>query len=238
MSNSMDQSGTEADIQKEAGKSDTLPSHSTMHRPIQYFGPFPIVHQIFWSTPLSHTLVNLRPLLPGHSLVISRRRVPRLHQLTPAEVADLFQTVQRVGRMLERVFGASSLNIGIQDGQWAGQSVPHVHAHIIPRKKDDAGTDDRIYKMLEEWEGELGWGFISRAIGDDARGLQGLKGETLHMPVSEGGDSQRKDRTMQDMQSEAAWLHGEMLNEMNLEREGLDQAPEKSASEEIGHAEK
>ncbi|KAJ6177833.1 Histidine triad (HIT) protein [Penicillium mononematosum] len=87
--------------------------------------------------PLTFALVNLKPILPGHVLVSPRRVVPRVTDLTPAETSDLFVTVRRVGRMLERIYGATSLNIAIQDGAHAGQSVPHVHAHIIPRKAAD-----------------------------------------------------------------------------------------------------
>lgn len=41
-------------------------------------------------------------------------------------------TVKRVGRMLERVYHASALTIPLQDGFDAGQSVPHVHVHLLP----------------------------------------------------------------------------------------------------------
>lgn len=61
--------------------------------------------------------------------------------------------------MVERVYDASSINIGIQDGVDAGQSVPHVHAHIIPRRKadlDDKGGSDAIYDMLDGEEGDIG----------------------------------------------------------------------------------
>lgn len=103
--------------------------------------------------------MNLKPLLPGHVLVIPRRVTPRVSDLTHAEVTDLFLTVQRVGRMVERVFQASSLNIAIQDGFDAGQSVPHVHTHIIPRRNadlNDKGGSDAIYGMLEGEEGDVG----------------------------------------------------------------------------------
>jgi bis(5'-adenosyl)-triphosphatase len=93
-------------------------------------------------------------------LVSPRRVVPRISELSPDEVADLFLTVQRVGRMVERVYGATSLNIALQDGVDAGQSVPHVHTHIIPRKNNDMahrGGNDAIYGMLEGEEGDVGW---------------------------------------------------------------------------------
>ena len=84
---------------------------------------------------------------------------PRFSDLTHTEVTDLFLTVQRVGRMIERVYNATSLNIAIQDGADAGQSVPHVHTHVIPRKSadlDDKGGSDAIYGMLEGEEGNVG----------------------------------------------------------------------------------
>ncbi|KAF7168947.1 hypothetical protein CNMCM5623_001841 [Aspergillus felis] len=68
-----------------------------------YFGPFLVTSQVFHLTPLSFALVNLKPILPGHVLVSPRRRVPRVADLTAAETTDLFLTVQRVGKMVERV---------------------------------------------------------------------------------------------------------------------------------------
>lgn len=61
--------------------------------------------------------------------------------------------------MIERVYKGTSLNVAMQDGADAGQSVPHVHTHIIPRGKadlDDRGGSDAIYDMLEGEEGNVG----------------------------------------------------------------------------------
>ena len=61
-------------------------------------------HQIFHTTPLTFALVNLKPLLPGHVLVVPRRvAATRFKDLRGDEVADLFRTVQRVGGVVERV---------------------------------------------------------------------------------------------------------------------------------------
>ena len=124
-----------------------------------YFGPFPVNSQVFHVTQHSFALVNLKPLLPGHVLVSPRRVTPRLSDLTSIEVSDLFLTVQRVGSMIERYYNATSLNIAIQDGADAGQSVPHVHAHLLPRKKadlDDKGGSDAIYGLIEGDDGNVG----------------------------------------------------------------------------------
>lgn len=50
------------------------------------------------------------------------------------EHVDLFQSVRVVSNTLEKHYAADALNIAIQDGKDAGQSVPHVHVHILPRK--------------------------------------------------------------------------------------------------------
>jgi bis(5'-adenosyl)-triphosphatase len=92
------------------------------------FGPFPVANQVFHLSPsqLSFALVNLKPLLPGHVLVCPTRCVPRLSQLTDEETTDLFLSVKRVSRTMERLYNASSLNVAVQDGVDAGQSMPHV----------------------------------------------------------------------------------------------------------------
>ena len=58
--------------------------------------------------------------------------------------------------MIKEVYKATSLNITIQDGPDAGQSVPHSYVHIIPRRKgdlSDRGGNDAIYEMMEGEEG-------------------------------------------------------------------------------------
>lgn len=166
--------------------------------------------QVFHLTPLSYALVNLKPLLPGHVLVSPRRVVPRFHDLSVAEVQDLFLTVQRVSRTVERVFHASALNIAIQDGMDAGQSVPHVHAHIIPRQKDDladAGGADAIYGKMESDEGDLGRQLAER---DGQKQAEHLNGPKRGRFPAVDADESRKPRSEGDMQKEAKWLADEM----------------------------
>jgi len=87
-----------------------------------YFSQFVVTQQVFYRTAFSFAIVNLKPLLPGHILVCPKRVVPRLHDLRPDEVADLFLTVQKIGASLEIIYSAEGLNIAIQDGPVAGQS--------------------------------------------------------------------------------------------------------------------
>ena len=112
---------------------------------------------------------------------------------------DLFMTVQRVGKMVERVYGASALNIAIQDGCDAGQSVLHLHTHIIPRKKadlDDKGGSDAIYSMLDGEEGDIGRHQQGHAIGRP------------QFPAID--EESRKPRSQVEMAEEASMLAKEM----------------------------
>jgi len=123
--------------------------------------------------------------------------------------------VQRVSRTIERVFKASALNIAIQDGGDAGQSVSHVHAHIIPRHGgdlDDRGGGDAIYGMMEGEEGD---------VGKHQREHEELKRDKSSMPKESGekrrgcfpavdADEKRRPRSGEEMEREAEWLRMEM----------------------------
>ena len=171
-----------------------------------------VLPQVFHLSRLSYAIVNLKPLLPGHVLVSPKRIVPRFNDLSAAEVQDLFLTVQKVSRMVERVFDASSLNIAIQDGVDAGQSVPHVHAHIIPRKRDDLedkGGTDAIYGMMESEDADLNKQLKQKERAERAE---------LDEEEKKGGfpavdNDARKPRSDEEMRKEAEWLAEEMAKD-------------------------
>lgn len=72
-----------------------------------------------------------------------------MSDLSAHEVADMFTLIQKVERTLESIHETNSTTICIQDGPDAGQSVAHVHCHVIPRKATDfGGHTDQIYSQL------------------------------------------------------------------------------------------
>lgn len=88
-------------------------------------------------------------------MVCPNRVVARLSQLEPEEAVDFYTTVQKVAKVMEEYTHADALNIAIQDGALAGQSIPHVHCHIIPRRLKDLSNVDDVYKLLDEHEGDM-----------------------------------------------------------------------------------
>ena len=79
--------------------------------------------------------LDVRPLFPGHVLVIPRTHVETLGELHAAAIAPLFTFVQRAARAVERGMSAEGTLIAINNR--VSQSVPHLHVHVVPRRKKD-----------------------------------------------------------------------------------------------------
>lgn len=119
-----------------------------------YFSKFIVTEQVFYKTASCYALVNLRPIIPGHVLVVPLRNdVISMSQLTPTETQDYFNTIQLIQQFIRWYYKADSINIAIQDGPEAGQSVPHLHTHIIPRFQLH-NMGDKIYEFIDSWTWE------------------------------------------------------------------------------------
>ena len=77
------------------------------------------------------------PISPGHTLIIPRRHVGTFFDLSEAERNSLLSLLEGAKRRLDKQFGPDGYNIGINDGLAAGQTVPHLHIHLIPRFHGD-----------------------------------------------------------------------------------------------------
>ncbi len=73
----------------------------------------------------------------GHTLVVPKRHVARAEQLERAEWAGLFDLVREVSRELSSLPGVEGVNVGVNSGEAAGQTVGHAHVHVIPRRPGD-----------------------------------------------------------------------------------------------------
>jgi diadenosine tetraphosphate (Ap4A) HIT family hydrolase len=77
------------------------------------------------------------PVSPGHTLVVLRRHTADFFDLTREETASLLQLLWRARIRLDSSLKPSGYNIGVNVGQAAGQTVMHVHVHLIPRYVGD-----------------------------------------------------------------------------------------------------
>jgi len=86
-----------------------------------------------------YAFLDVFPRRPGHTLVVPERGVQRMADLEPHERAALMEGVVEAQQRLGLHFSTRDFTICVHDGPLAGQEVPHVHAHVIPRTPGDGG---------------------------------------------------------------------------------------------------
>jgi bis(5'-adenosyl)-triphosphatase len=94
-------------------------------------------------------IYDIAPILPGHSLIIPKQHVKSIHELTDEQFTEFFQFGREVTRKLSLFFDAEAFDWIIQENEEAGQSIPHLHLHIILRTKDDLPNAGDWYTVLK-----------------------------------------------------------------------------------------
>ena len=77
------------------------------------------------------------PVSPGHALIIPKRHVASFFDLTKEEQQDILCLLDGVKSIIDDKYHPDGYNLGVNVGEAAGQSVSHVHMHLIPRYKGD-----------------------------------------------------------------------------------------------------
>jgi len=118
----------------------------------------------------TYAFLDVNPLARGHTLVIPKQDAEALEELDDGGEA-LFDTVRRLAPRVADAVDAPAYNIGLNNGEAAGQEVPHVHAHIVPRFEGDGGHPIHAIQpsppSIEEEEMDE----IQDAIAEEADGL-------------------------------------------------------------------
>lgn len=91
--------------------------------------------EIVWRDEDSIAFLDHRPLFPGHVLLIPSKHVATLADLPGGRVGPLFQVAQKLERAVESAMNAEGSFIAVNNH--VSQSVPHLHVHIVPRRKGD-----------------------------------------------------------------------------------------------------
>lgn len=99
-------------------------------------------HDLVVENELAVAMADSFPLTRGHRLIVSRRHEPDLFSLSEAEQRAMWELIKTVKSALDEEFRPDAYNIGINAGREAGQTVFHVHLHLIPRYRGDV-TDPR-----------------------------------------------------------------------------------------------
>lgn len=93
--------------------------------------------RLVFESALAFVLRDGFPVSPGHTLVVPRRHVASLFETTQEEQAALLKLLRLAKVDLEHQFHPAGYNVGVNDGPAAGQTVPHLHIHLIPRYDGD-----------------------------------------------------------------------------------------------------
>ena len=102
----------------------------------------------------SFCIYDKYPVSNGHALVIPNRHVSSFFELTDAEKFSLLETLSKAKIIIDSKRKPQGYNIGINDGAEAGQTVFHLHIHLIPRYAGD----------IDKPEGGVRWIFPSKAL--------------------------------------------------------------------------
>ena len=93
-------------------------------------------------------LLDAFPLAAGHTLVIPKSHYAKVQQMSEQDAVAVFDMVWKLAGAVETASQVNASTIAIHNGSDAGQEVPHVHVHIVPRKNGDgAGAIHSMFKM-------------------------------------------------------------------------------------------
>lgn len=91
-----------------------------------------------WEDEHALAFLDAFPLARGHTLVVPRAHVERVEELGDQQAQALFAGVHKLVGRVQKATGTAGSTIAVNNGRDAGQEVPHVHVHIVPRARGDA----------------------------------------------------------------------------------------------------
>ena len=98
--------------------------------------------RIYLANDFAAALPDAFPVTEGHTVIVPKRHVASLFDLREEELAAIWLLVALVRSKLMAELKPDGFNIGVNDGEAAGQTVMHAHVHVIPRRQGDI-TDPR-----------------------------------------------------------------------------------------------
>ena len=81
--------------------------------------------------------LDIMPVSDGHILVIPKKHYANIEDIPAEELCNLIKAVKKIGKALKDGLGVAGYNLQLNNNLIAGQTVPHIHFHIIPRKQSD-----------------------------------------------------------------------------------------------------
>ncbi len=86
---------------------------------------------------LAYVLKDSNPVSPGHCLIVTKRHVAEFFDASKEEKLAIFELVDHMKLIIDKKHSPDGYNIGVNIGKAGGQSVPHIHIHMMPRYLGD-----------------------------------------------------------------------------------------------------
>lgn len=98
-----------------------------------------ITNRLIIENKLAFAFPSKKPIVPGHTLICPKRCITKIDDLSENELCSILDIIKKIKRAMIKSFGAQGFNYAWNEGEIAGQSVKHLHIHMLPRKQLDKG---------------------------------------------------------------------------------------------------
>ncbi len=112
------------------------------------FCNYTIKNSIVAETENFMAIYNIAPILPGHCIIVPKMHIERIRELNDALYQEMMNFTRQFTNDLCKVFGSNDFNWSLQEGSHAGQTVNHLHLHIIIRNHGDMDNPGDWYQHL------------------------------------------------------------------------------------------
>jgi len=93
--------------------------------------------EIIYDNKSFYTVLDKFPVNPGHALIIAKRHIASLFDLSREDFSDLFAALSKTKELIKEKYHPDGYNIGVNEGEAAGRTIDHLHIQFIPRYKGD-----------------------------------------------------------------------------------------------------
>jgi len=99
-----------------------------------------IPSHLFYEDERVVAFLDIKPVNPGHALVVPKTHYESLEDISDEDLMAVARAVKKVGQLIKDKLDVVGYNASVNNGSVAGQEVPHLHVHLIPRHAGDGHT--------------------------------------------------------------------------------------------------
>lgn len=100
--------------------------------------------EIIYEDEAAMAVLDANPISSGHALVLPKVHAENILELPDEKIEGVFKAAKRVTELLEKALGPTGFTIGINHGKVSGQTIDHLHIHVIPRWLGDGGKSVHV----------------------------------------------------------------------------------------------